>query len=117
MKKASKMALVVKPLAVAAVLACACAAAQAQSNVTIYGRIDAGVNYQSGVQVGTSTKTGSEWAASGNEWGTSMFGIKGTEDLGGGLQALFTLENGFNADNGAVNGSMDTSFLRWFERR
>jgi len=95
---------IVQVLGAATLFGACLGAAQAQSNVTIYGRIDAGVNYQSGVQVGTSTKTGSEWAASGNEWGTSMFGIKGTEDLGGGLQALFTLENGFNADNGAVNG-------------
>ncbi|MBB3214682.1 putative porin, partial [Herbaspirillum sp. Sphag1AN] len=58
MKKASKVAFIAKPLAVAAVLSCACAAAQAQSNVTIYGRIDAGVNYQSGVQIGSTTKTG-----------------------------------------------------------
>ena len=103
MKKASKVAMIAKPLAVAAVLACACAAAQAQSNVTIYGRIDAGVNYQSGVQI-SGTKTGSQWGASGNEWGTSMIGVMGTEDLGGGLNAFFKLENGFNADNGAVNG-------------
>jgi len=104
MKKASKVAMIAKPLAVAAVLACACAAAQAQSNVTIYGRIDAGVNYQSGVQI-SGTKTGSQWGASGNEWGTSMIGVMGTEDLGGGLSAFFKLENGFNADNGVSNGS------------
>jgi len=47
MKKASKVAFVAKPLAIAAVLAGACASAQAQTNVTIYGRIDAGINYQS----------------------------------------------------------------------
>jgi len=112
MKKASKVAFIAKPLAVAAVLSCACAAAQAQSNVTIYGRIDAGVNYQSGVQIGSTTKTGTQWGASGNEWGTSMFGVKGTEDLGGGLQALFTLETGFNADNGTTNGGTNALWSR-----
>ncbi|MBB3214846.1 putative porin, partial [Herbaspirillum sp. Sphag1AN] len=42
----------------AAALFGVCLAAHAQSNVTIYGRIDAGVNYQSGVQIGSTTKTG-----------------------------------------------------------
>ncbi|AMO94508.1 outer membrane insertion C-terminal signal domain protein [Collimonas fungivorans] len=97
-----------KPLAVAAALACALVGqAQAQTSVTIYGRVDAGINYQSN-QVNRnadgSITRGGQWGIGGNEWGTSMFGIKGTEDLGGGLKALFTLENGFDASNGQVNG-------------
>ncbi|MFJ2990021.1 porin [Collimonas sp. NPDC087041] len=98
-----------KPLAVAAVLACAFASqAQAQTNVTIYGRVDAGINYQSnqngGKDANGNTIRGGQWGVGGNEWGTSMFGLKGTEDLGGGLKAIFTLENGFDASNGRVNG-------------
>lgn len=103
MKKASKVAIIAKPLAIAAVLACASAAVQAQTNVTIYGRIDAGINYQSN-QATTTGGRGSKWGIDGNEWGTSMFGFKGNEDLGGGLKALFTLESGFDASNGQVNG-------------
>ncbi|AMP05849.1 porin [Collimonas pratensis] len=104
-----KSVLKAKPLAVAAVLACAFAGqAQAQTNVTIYGRVDAGINYQSNqVQKnadGTFTR-GGQWGVGGNEWGTSMIGFKGTEDLGGGLKALFTLESGFQADTGSFNGS------------
>jgi len=95
----------VKALAAASLFGACLGAAQAQSNVTIYGRIDAGVNYQSNVLVpGSTTKTGDQWSASGNEWGTSMIGVMGSEDLGGGLKAEFKLENGFNADNGNVNG-------------
>jgi predicted porin len=88
----------------------ACNQAQAQTSVTVYGRIVAGVDYQSNVALkdanGTSTgQTGSIVGAAGNQWGTSMIGFKGTEDLGGGLGAFFLLETGFGATNGATNGS------------
>ncbi|RFB65765.1 MULTISPECIES: porin [unclassified Herbaspirillum] len=108
MKKASKVAFIAKPLAIAAVMAGACASAQAQTNVTIYGRIDAGINYQSNFtqrdSTGAVVSRGGKWGVDGNEWGTSMFGFKGNEDLGGGLKAIFTLESGFDASNGQVNG-------------
>ena len=91
-------------------IAAACSQAQAQTNVTIYGRIDAGIDFQSGVALkdanGNQTgATGSKFGTSGNQWGTSMFGFKGTEDLGGGLGAFFLLESGFNAPTGQTNGS------------
>ncbi|AMP07557.1 gram-negative porin family protein [Collimonas pratensis] len=91
-------------------IAVACSQAQAQTSVTIYGRVDAGVDYQSSVALkdanGNLTgQTGSKLAASGNQWGTSMIGFKGTEDLGGGLSAFFLLESGFDATKGTTNGS------------
>lgn len=98
-----------KPLAVAAALACALVgSAQAQTSVTIYGRVDAGINYQSnqvGKDANGNTVRGGQWGIGGNEWGTSMIGFKGVEDLGGGLKALFTLESGFQADTGRFNGT------------
>jgi len=98
-----------KPLAVAAALACALVgSAQAQTSVTIYGRVDAGINYQSNQvhrNADGSITRGGQWGIGGNEWGTSMIGFKGVEDLGGGLKALFTLESGFQADTGSFNGS------------
>jgi predicted porin len=98
-----------KPLAVAAALACALVgSAQAQTSVTIYGRVDAGINYQSnqvGKDANGNTIRGGQWGIGGNEWGTSMIGFKGVEDLGGGLKALFTLESGFQADTGRFNGT------------
>ncbi|MFC5474167.1 porin [Paraherbaspirillum soli] len=94
-----------KPLAAAVVLACACIGqAQAQTNVTAYGRIDAGLNYQSNQVNAATGQRGGQWGIGGNEWGTSMFGFKGAEDLGGGLKAIFTLENGFDASNAQTNG-------------
>lgn len=79
-------------------------AVQAQSSVTVYGRVDAGVDYQSNVAT-TGGNSGSLWRASGNQWGTSMIGFKGTEDLGSGLSAFFLLESGFDATKGSTNGS------------
>jgi predicted porin len=98
--------------AVTLMIGTACAQAQAQTatNVTIYGRVVAGVDYQSSVALknpdGTMNgRTGNIVGASGNQWGTSMIGFKGTEDLGGGLNAFFLLESGFDATNGATNGT------------
>lgn len=102
--------LLAKPIVAAGVLACACIGqAQAQSNVTIYGRVVDGINYQSNQLTGSVDANkkpivGGKWGVDGNVWGTSMFGFQGNEDLGGGLKALFQLENGFDGSNGTVNG-------------
>lgn len=72
-------------------------AASAQSNVTIYGVVDLGIaNENNGGTAGSVTRLDS-----GNLNG-SRLGFKGTEDLGGGLSAIFQLENGFSADTGAL---------------
>ncbi|MGZ9710164.1 porin [Glaciimonas sp. GNP009] len=108
----------VKPLAAAIILAATCAGqAQAQSNVTIYGRVDAGIDYNSNQYNASNGQRGGKWGTGGNSWGTSMFGFKGTEDLGGGLKAIFTLENGFNAGNGAINGSSPNNPAQIWSRR
>lgn len=73
-----------------------CSTAHAQSTVTLYGIIDSGllyVNNQNGA-ANTETTTG--------KLSGSRFGFKGTEDLGGGLSALFVLEDGFSASNGTL---------------
>ncbi|NIF54100.1 porin [Burkholderia sp. Ax-1724] len=74
-------------------LAGACGGAWAQSSVTLYGLIDQAVRFQ-------TSATGhvvslNEGAINGNRWG-----LKGSEDLGGGLRAIFQLESGFNIANG-----------------
>lgn len=79
-----------------AVLTAVAGAASAQSNVTIYGVVDVGIVAESGGSGGSVNKLTSG-VASG-----SRVGFKGTEDLGGGLSALFLLENGFAADTGAL---------------
>ncbi|HTJ93334.1 MAG TPA: porin, partial [Pararobbsia sp.] len=71
-----KIALAVSLLAVATL-------AQAQSSVTLYGRIDNGLEYESGLP------TGHRWAAETGDWGESWFGMEGSEDLGAGNKAIF----------------------------
>jgi predicted porin len=70
--------------------------ASAQSNVTIYGLLDVAVVHESGGTAGSMTKLTS------GVGGGSRLGFKGTEDIGNGLKALFLLENGFQADTGAM---------------
>lgn len=76
--------------------------AQAETSVTLYGLIDTGVGYQ---QVkgndanGNSFKESRTGLVQGIQSG-SRWGLKGTEDLGGGLQAIFQLESGFDSTTG-----------------
>ncbi|HMC48499.1 MAG TPA: porin, partial [Caballeronia sp.] len=72
----------------ALVLLAASTAASAQSSVTIYGRMDGGIEYINHISNGTGGNL-SRWNAEGGDWGTSMLGFRGTEDLGGGTSALF----------------------------
>jgi predicted porin len=72
-------------------------AAHAQSSVTLYGVIDealAYVNHASGNNHLVGLSAGN---LSGDRWG-----LKGSEDLGGGLKAIFQLENGFNVNTGGL---------------
>jgi predicted porin len=71
--------------------------AQAQSSVTLYGIVDDGPSYTSnaGGHAGWQMVSGS---AQGSRWG-----LKGIEDLGGGLATIFRLENGFNVNNGTLS--------------
>ena len=92
-----------KKILTTAILASIAGVAHAQSSVTLYGVIDAGVNYISNVKNSNGT-TGSshqvsygDGVAQGSRWG-----LRGTEDLGGGLKAIFVLENGFNSGNGTA---------------
>lgn len=84
--------------AVAALLAGFGVAASAQ-NVQIYGRLDQGYRYDS-----EGNKYGRNVAK--NQIATGSFnglGFRGTEDLGGGLQAFFHIEHRFAADTGVAN--------------
>jgi predicted porin len=102
-----------KSLLAVAVAAALPALAHAQSSVTLYGILDASVEYsddQSNASLQPSTTVpGGQTAVLGDSGlkvnsGTqsgSRFGIRGVEDLGGGLQAVFTLEHGLNVDTGS----------------
>ncbi|MHA6885479.1 porin [Ralstonia pseudosolanacearum] len=79
-----------------AMLALASGAAGAQS-VTLYGLVDTGIEY-----VSHAGSSGNGLVRMPSITGTlpSRWGLRGTEDLGGGTQAVFTLESGFNTDTG-----------------
>nr|WP_315237368.1 porin [uncultured Albidiferax sp.] len=90
-------------LVAAAVLGCMATTAMAQetptSSVTLYGLADVGFNHVSGLKQGSVTQLASG-IMEGSRWG-----LKGSEDLGGGLKAIFTLENRFEIDNGSVSNT------------
>jgi len=89
-----------KSLVALAVLA-ASGASFAQSNVTLYGLADiwlGSVKTTNGV-TGNSVSTTRMDSGGVN---TSRWGLKGSEDLGGGLKAIFKLEQGFSLDTGAA---------------
>lgn len=79
------------------------AAAFAQTSVTLYGRIDGGVEYLNHIAK-PNGGSGTRWSAESGDWGTSMFGLKGVEDLGGGLSTVFNLETAFQVMNGQTGG-------------
>jgi predicted porin len=74
----------------------AASAAQAQSSVTLYGELDDAIAYYNNVgHASVVMLQGSDLTA--NQWG-----MKGKEDLGGGLAAIFNLENGFDVNSGKL---------------
>ncbi|WP_175773397.1 porin [Paraburkholderia phenazinium] len=67
--------------------------ANAQSNVTLYGIADTAIQYISNVG-------GHALFQEANTHSPDMFGLKGVEDLGGGLRAIFDLQNEYLLNNG-----------------
>jgi predicted porin len=90
-----------KSLLALAALGTFAGAAQAQSSVTLYGIIDAGFVYNNN-SAGQKLYSLNSGNLQGSRWG-----LRGTEDLGGGLKALFVLENGFNVMNGRLGQGGD----------
>jgi predicted porin len=98
-----------KSLIALAALATVATAAQAQSSVTVYGIVDSGLySYDNDGAAGTQTGVHSGGLS------TSRIGFRGTEDLGSGLKANFTLETEIHADNGsqAATGAATALFSR-----
>ncbi len=87
-----------KSLLALAVLGAFAGAASAQTNVTIYGVADVGIQRTDTNVAGVDPK----WALDSGLQSGSRLGFKGTEDLGGGLSAIFALENGFDISTGAM---------------
>jgi len=94
-------------------------AAQAQSSVTVYGILDVGyvgsnqilaANTASSITNSAISKSTSSGIASGAQ-STNRLGFRGTEDLGGGMSALFTYEValGINDQNSLASNGTSTA--------
>lgn len=91
-----------KTIIALAALGTLASAAHAQSSVTLFGVIDEGLDF-------VNNKGGHQaYQLASSVMQGDRFGLTGTEDLGGGLKAVFMLENGFNLNSGALsqNGLM-----------
>ncbi|MFM0714866.1 porin [Paraburkholderia strydomiana] len=95
------------------------AAVHAQSSVTLYGIVTANVTYSNNAQTAATANGGrpaggaqvAQFDSGTSGLASSRWGLKGTEDLGGGLKAIFQLESGFSVNNGAL-GQGGTAFGR-----
>jgi predicted porin len=101
-----------KKALLAAALMSAGVVAHAQSSVTLYGRLDAGVEYISGLPNANYTGSTSRFRVESGDWGTSLWGMKGVEDIGGGNKVLFQLEGSFSTATGSL-GSAGSIWNRW----
>lgn len=108
-----------KSLIALAALGAFAGAAHAQSSVTLYGLIDSAVRYDDHADAaGKSNITLGQGAYAGSRWG-----LKGVEDLGGGLKAIFQLESGFEPGTGnsgnasAASGYGEAAGSRLFSRQ
>ena len=90
-----------KSLIAVAVLGATAFSVQA-ADVTMYGKVDLGLQYKtSEVTVGDKTMVDEDtFSMENGRNSASRFGIKGSEDLGNGMKVSFQLENGFKADSG-----------------
>ncbi|CAE6825781.1 porin [Paraburkholderia haematera] len=87
--------------------------AHAQSSVTLYGIVDAGVLYTSRtLNPTTGQGAGHQFSLLTGGLTPSLFGLKGSEDLGGGMTAIFALESGIDTTNGGLNDSNGNFFGR-----
>jgi predicted porin len=102
-----------KKTLIAAAALVACGAAHAQSSVTVYGVLDAGIRYSSGLGLSTtsspSPSAGNTAAMESGVDRSGRLGFRGQEDLGDGLKALFTMESELYVNNGTVNPNTGTA--------
>ena len=75
-----------------------CLNAHAQSTITLYGILDAGIGY-----IHNSGGQSSQWKMSTGNVAENEWGLKGTEDLGGKMSAIFDVESGFDIASGQMH--------------
>jgi predicted porin len=105
-----------KSLLALAALSAIAGAAQAQSSVTVYGILDVGmVGGNNRVATGSAATEATGLAFGSSAESTSRLGFKGSEDLGGGLSAFFTIEQGITPNSSsALNISTGTANRQTF---
>lgn len=89
-------------IALACALIAGTAHAQTPPGVTLYGRMDMAIAYQTRLISGGTVVVGHRWHADSGGSNGSRWGLRGSEDLGGGLRALFVMESGLQADTGVI---------------
>lgn len=89
-------------IAAAAALATLSSVAAAQSNVTLFGLIDANAGRFQGPATGANALDKPVYRVDSGGMSTSYWGLRGSEDLGGGLSASFELVSFIRNDTGAV---------------
>lgn len=94
----------IKQLALAAGL-CTGFSAMAQTSVTLYGIVDVSLRSQSGLTAANARSPTNNASVTSGVGPTSRWGLRGSEDLGGGLRAFFNLESGINVDVGASSNA------------
>lgn len=100
-----------KSLLALAVLGAFAGAAQAQTSVTVYGSFDAGIRSQEDLTATGDTARTLKMGSNGT-YNSNRIGFRGVEDLGGGMNAHFTLETGFNSGTGALDNAANRLFNR-----
>ncbi|WOB07652.1 porin [Piscinibacter gummiphilus] len=83
-------------VALASLAALATAQAQDASSVVLYGSIDVGVTWVDNIQ------GNDRWFVGSGSKLSNRLGFRGRESLGNDLAAVFTIEHGFNADDGTI---------------
>ncbi|PUA17164.1 porin [Glaciimonas sp. PCH181] len=89
-----------KSLITLAILSVSAGAVQAHGSVNIYGVVDTGLTFSNNIEKNDGTGNGGKFSMNSGVIQGSRIGFKGTEDLGGGLNAVFQLESGFSSDTG-----------------
>lgn len=98
-----------KSLLALAVLGAFAGAASAQTSVSIYGSFDGGVRYLNNANAAGDDRYS---VSSNGQYNSNRLGFRGVEDLGGGLNAHFVLETGFNTGTGALENANNQLFGR-----
>lgn len=93
------------------VVLCSGFSATAQTNLTLYGIVDIAARSQTGFTSTYARAPSDTTTVASGIGATSRWGIRGTEDLGGGMRAFFNLESGINVDTG-----MPANAATYFDR-